>query len=74
MAARTILWVDLRATLSEPDLCSSLPKAYSVPRLRQLPDLLRAVRNWHPWAVCFEYDVPDAPGWSVALTYVLDPR
>jgi AraC-like DNA-binding protein len=62
MAARTILWVDLRTTPSEPDLCSSLPKAYSAQRLRHLPDLLRAVQNWRPWAVCFEYDVPDARG------------
>jgi len=62
MAARTILWVDLRSTLSEPDLCSSLPKAYSAQRLRDLPGLLRAVQNWRPWAVCFEYDVPDARG------------
>ncbi len=62
MAARTILWVDLRTTLSEPDLCSSLPKAYGAQRLRHHPDLLRAVQNWRPWAVCFEYDVPDARG------------
>jgi AraC-like DNA-binding protein len=62
MAARTILWVDLRATPCEPDLCSSLPKAYSAQRLHQLPDLLRAIQNWRPWAVCFEYDVPDARG------------
>lgn len=62
MAARTILWVDLRTTPSEPDLCSSLPKAYGAQRLRHLPDLLRAVQNWRPWAVCFEYDVPDARG------------
>jgi AraC-like DNA-binding protein/CheY-like chemotaxis protein len=62
MAARTILWVDLRTTLSEPDLCSSLPKAYSAQRVRHLPDLLSAVQDRHPWAVCFEYDVPDAPG------------
>jgi len=62
MAAQTILWVDLRRTLSEPDLCSSLPKAYGAQRLRHLPDLLRAVQNWRPWAVCFEYDVPDARG------------
>jgi AraC-like DNA-binding protein/CheY-like chemotaxis protein len=62
MAARTILWVDLRTTLCEPDLCSSLPKAYGAQRLRHLPDLLRAVQNWRPWAVCFEYDVPDARG------------
>jgi len=62
MAARTILWVDLRTTLSEPDLCSSLPKAYGAQRLRHLPDLLRAVQNWRPWAVCFEYDIPDARG------------
>ena len=38
-------------------------------RLRHLPDLLRAVQNWCPWAVCFEYDVPDAPGLT-ALTEV----
>jgi AraC-like DNA-binding protein len=62
MAAQTILWVDLRTTLSEPDLCSSLPKAYGAQRLRHLPDLLRAVQNWRPWAICFEYDVPDARG------------
>lgn len=62
MAAQTILWVDLRTTVSEPDLCSSLPKAYGAQRLRHLPDLLRAVQNWRPWAVCFEYDVPDARG------------
>ncbi len=62
MAARTILWVDLRTTRSEPDLCSSLPKAYGAQRLRHLPDLLRAVQNWRPWAACFEYDVPDARG------------
>lgn len=69
MAARTILWVDLRSTPSEPDLCSSLPKAYSAQRVRHLPDLLRAVQNWRPWAVCFEYDVPDARGLA-ALTEV----
>jgi AraC-like DNA-binding protein/ActR/RegA family two-component response regulator len=62
MAARPVLWVDLRTTLFEPDLCSSLPKAFSAQRLRHLPDLLRAVQNWRPWAVCFEYDVPDARG------------
>jgi len=62
MAARPILWVDLRTTLSEPDLCSSLPKAFSAQRLRHLPNLLRAVQSWRPWAVCFEYDLPDARG------------
>ena len=62
MAARTILWVDLRTTPSEPDLCSSLPKAYGARRLRHIPDLLRAVRIWRPWAACFEYDVPDDRG------------
>lgn len=69
MAARTVLWVDLRTTPSEPDLCSSLPKAYGAQRLRHLPDLLRAVQNWRPWAACFEYDVPDARGLA-ALTEV----
>jgi len=62
MAARTILWVDLRTAPSEPDLCSSLPKAYSAQRVRHLPELLSAVQTLRPWAVCFEYDVPDAPG------------
>lgn len=62
MAARTILWVDLRTNPVEPDLCSSLPRAYGAQRLRHLPDLLRAVGYWNPWAVCFEYDIPDAPG------------
>lgn len=62
MAARTILWVDLRPTLCEPDLCSSLPKTYRAERLRHLPGLLRAVQNWRPWAICFECDVPDDRG------------
>ena len=62
MAARTILWVDLRTNPSGPDLCGSLPKAYGAQRLRHLPDLIRAVTNRNPWAVCFEYDVPDACG------------
>jgi AraC-like DNA-binding protein/ActR/RegA family two-component response regulator len=71
MAERTILWVDLRTTLSEPDLCSSLPKAFSARRLRHPADLLRAVQNWRPWAVCFEYDVPDDRGLA-ALEEVKD--
>jgi AraC-like DNA-binding protein len=71
MAERTILWVDLRTTLSEPDLCSSLPKAFSARRLRHPADLLHAVHNWRPWAVCFEYDVPDARGMA-ALEEVKD--
>jgi two-component system response regulator YesN len=71
MSARTILWVDLRATLSQPDLCSSLPQAYSAQRLRHLPNLLKAVQNFCPWAVCFEYDVPDARGMA-ALSEVKD--
>jgi len=62
MAARTILWMDLRTTLSEPDLCSSLPKSYSAQRVRQLRELLPAVQSRCPWAVCFEYDVPDDSG------------
>src|ERR1700682_3369549 len=62
MATRPLLWVDLRTTRSEPDLCSSLPKVYGALRLRHLADLLQAVQNWRPWAVCFEYDVPDARG------------
>jgi AraC-like DNA-binding protein len=62
MATRPLLWVVLGTTLSEPDLCSSLPKVYGAQRLRHLADLLQAVQNWRPWAVCFEYDVPDARG------------
>jgi len=62
MAERSILWVDLRTSPSEPDLCSSLPKTFGAQRLRQLSELLRALRKWCPWAVCFEYDVPDERG------------
>jgi YesN/AraC family two-component response regulator len=39
--------------------------------LRHLPNLLRAVQNWRPWAVCFEYDVPDDRGLA-ALAEVKD--
>jgi two-component system, response regulator YesN len=62
MLSQTILWVDFRTTRSEPDLCSSLPPMYSAQRLFDLPNLLQAVQNSRPCAVCFEYDIPDAGG------------
>jgi AraC-like DNA-binding protein len=62
MPAQTILWVDLRTAPSAPDLCSSLPPAYTTRRLRDVRNLLQAVQSSRPWAVCFEYDVPDARG------------
>ncbi len=62
MAARNILWVDLRTSLVEPDLCSSLPKMYGRLRVNRIPDILPAIRKWSPWAACFEYDEPDARG------------
>jgi AraC-like DNA-binding protein/ActR/RegA family two-component response regulator len=62
MGAHSILWMDLRTTLTEPDLCSSLPRAYGAERVRKVAELLHVVQNRRPWAVCFEYDVPDARG------------
>jgi AraC-like DNA-binding protein len=71
MTARTILWMDLRTSFSGPDLCSSLPRSYNARRLCHLPDLFWAVQDWRPWAICFEYDVPDARGLA-ALAEVKD--
>ncbi len=67
MSARTILWVDLRSTRSDPDLCSSLPRDYSATRLRDTGRVLQTVQHSQPWAVCFEYDVPDARGLAALL-------
>ena len=67
MSSQTILWVDFRTTRSEPDLCSSLPPIYAAQRLFDLPNLLQAVQNSRPWAVCFEYDIPDAGGLAALL-------
>jgi AraC-like DNA-binding protein len=67
MSAQTILWVDLRTIRSEPDLCSSLSPLYRTQRLHHLPDLFQTVQNWRPWAMCFEYDIPDARGLAALL-------
>jgi AraC-like DNA-binding protein len=67
MRTWTILWVDLRTADFEPDLCSSLPPVYRTQRLRHFHNLLQAVQTWRPWAVCFEYDVPEAPGLAALL-------
>lgn len=67
MFPQTILWVDLRTTRTTPDLCSSLPATYRTQRLHQLSDLFQAVQNWRPWAMCFEYDTPDARGLAAPL-------
>src|ERR1700758_3986585 len=62
MSARSVLWIDLRSSPCEPDLCSSLPKTYSPQRVIHIADIVPAIHNWMPWAVCFEYDRPDVPG------------
>lgn len=62
MAARNVLWVDLRTCPLEPDLCSSLPKTYRSQRVNRISDILPAIRNWLPWAICFEYDTPEPRG------------
>jgi AraC-like DNA-binding protein len=62
MSARSVLWVDLRTSLGKPDLCSSLPKSYGAHRISRISDILRAIQNWLPWAVCFEFDNPDDRG------------
>ena len=67
MPAQTILWVDLRTTRSEPDLCGSLPPVYCTQRLCDVPNLLQAVQTSRPWVVCFEYDIPDARGLAALL-------
>src|SRR5262249_52492553 len=58
---------DLRNSRSDPDLCSSLPPIYRTQRLRSLGDLLHAVQNWKPWAMCFEYDWPDTSSLAAVL-------
>jgi AraC-like DNA-binding protein len=67
MSAQSILWVDLRTIRSEPDLCSSLSPLFRTQRLHHLPDLFQTVQNWRPWAMCFEYDMPDARGLAALL-------
>jgi YesN/AraC family two-component response regulator len=62
MSARSVLWVDLRTNPGKPDLCSSLPKSYRAQRVSRISDILRAISDWLPWAVCFEFDNPDAHG------------
>jgi AraC-like DNA-binding protein len=67
MSSQTILWVDLRTSRAEPDLCTSLPPIYRTERLHHLGDLFQAVQNWRPWAMCFEYDAPDARNLAAPL-------
>jgi len=62
MPAQTILWVDLRKSSSTPDLCGSLPASYCTQRLRDIRTLHQELEHSRPWAVCFEYDVPDIRG------------
>lgn len=60
MAALSLLWVDLRANRSSPDLCSSLPRTYVAQRITRPCDVLPRMDVAQPWAVCFEYDFPHA--------------
>jgi AraC-like DNA-binding protein len=60
VAARSMLWADLRIGPSPPDLCGSLPKSYGAQRVTTVADIFCAIQEWVPWAVCFEYDSPDA--------------
>ncbi len=59
MAARSMLWADLRIGPSPPDLCGSLPKSFGAQRVTTVADIFHAIQRWIPWAVCFEYDSPD---------------
>jgi YesN/AraC family two-component response regulator len=65
MASRSLLWVDLRAKRSAPDLCSSLPKPYGAQRITCASEIPPRIESVLPWAVCFEYDCPDARGLQV---------
>ncbi len=67
MLSHAVLWVDFRNTRTEPDLCSSLPPIYCAQRLFDVPQLLQVVQHSRPWAVCFEYDVPDAGGLAALM-------
>ena len=62
MAARSVLWADLRISSGPSDLCNSLPKSYRAQRVTTIGDVFKAIQSWLPWAVCFEYDGPDAHG------------
>ena len=59
MAARSVLWADLRTCPGQPDLCGSLPKCYGARRVTSIADFFKSIQSWLPWAVCFEYDTPD---------------
>lgn len=60
MAAQGVLWADLRVGRRPPDLCGSLPKSYGVRRVTTIAEMFHAIQTWMPWALCFEYDTPDA--------------
>ena len=60
MRSRTLLWVDFPVNRLGPDLCGSLPRAYAVQRLVDSSNIFSAIDSLRPWAVCFEYDRPDA--------------
>lgn len=62
MSARILLWVDLRVAPGEPDLCSSLPRAYGARRVRRASEIAPALQYHNAVAVCFEYDRPDPRG------------
>ena len=62
MSARILLWVDLRVAPGEPDLCSSLPKAYGARRVRCTSEIVPTLQSHNASAVCFEYDRPDLRG------------
>lgn len=60
MSARSVLWADLRIAPHHSNLCASLPRSYGVQRVTTVSDIFQALRNWLPWAVCFEFDRPDS--------------
>jgi AraC-like DNA-binding protein len=57
-----VLWADFRTRPDRSDLCGSLPKVYGAQRVTLCGELLEALQQLLPWAVCFEYDRPDARG------------
>jgi two-component system, response regulator YesN len=62
MVPRSLVWVDLTTQPSNAGLCSALPEMYQVHRIGSAAEMPVAIKQFEPFAVCFEYDSPDADG------------
>jgi hypothetical protein len=45
VAARSVLWADLRTSSGHSDLCNSLPKSYRAQRVTTIGDVFKAIQG-----------------------------